>query len=327
MKPDNNIKKELPVNKRYRRITVFVICLLASSLTWTLIKLSKTYEEVITYPVVFKNKPSDRIIDKQNDTLIYLTIRSQGFKIIYLKYFQDKKPVVIDLHQLKIPQDKNDFEISIPTSKYMLSISEQLQFDNELVSIVPEKIILSLGKVYKKIMYINPDLKLTFAPQYNQYGKVHIQPDYIMIYGNKANVDSTKLIQTETIILNNLKSKVEQTIKLINPLPKMLQLSVSKVKIKIDVEQYTESESDIPIQIKNLPPNTHIKIFPDKTKCLYMVALKDYNKIDTQTINFYVDYADIKQGTNTLNIEQDNVPDKIKINKILPEKVEFIIIK
>lgn len=327
MKPDNKIKKELPVNKRYKRLTVFVICLLASSLTWMLIKLSKTYEEVIDYPVVFKNKPNDRIIDRQNDTIIYLTVRSQGFKIIYLKYFQKKNPVVIDLHQIKIPQNKNDFEISIPTSKYILNISEQLKFENELISIVPEKIILSLSKVYKKRLKINPDLQLTFAPQYNQYGKVIIQPEFITIYGNKANVDSTFTINTEPIVLNKIKTSIQQSVKVINPLPKILQLSSSKVKIKIDVEQFTESEADVSIQIINLPINTHIKIFPFKLKCLYMVALKDYNKIKAESLNFYVDYSEIKKGVNTLKIYKGTMPEDIKINKIIPEKVEFIIIK
>jgi len=70
------------------------------------------------------------------------------------------------------------------------------------------------------------------------------------------------------------------------------------------------------------------KTFPDKVKIYYTVALKDYSNVEPWMIQAVADLSGVDMAEDDrIKVSLESYPSYIRINKIEPEKVEFIIIK
>jgi hypothetical protein len=108
---------------------------------------------------------------------------------------------------------------------------------------------------------------------------------------------------------------------------KNISVSPKKIVSYLKVEKFTESNIEIPINHNAAKINKSIKLFPDKVNVSYMVALKDYKRVNESMFRAVVDFTklDLKSAENKVKVEISKFPSFVKINKIDPEKVEFII--
>ncbi|MCU0371588.1 MAG: hypothetical protein MUC31_09260, partial [Bacteroidales bacterium] len=106
-----------------------------------------------------------------------------------------------------------------------------------------------------------------------------------------------------------------------------LTFSPSTITYSLPVEKFTEAETVVPVKIMNTG-GLKVKIFPDKVKIYYTVTLKDYPRAEPEMIHAVADFSPVSlTGDDKIKVSLESYPSFIRINKIEPEKVEFIIIK
>jgi len=306
------------------RLSIFLICLLISISIWLLIKMSKDYSSDIPYKINFVNPPSDQIITKAFDSVVYLKIDSRGFDLLTKIYFKKKNPLIIDLQNIQIYNTSSIVGSYIISASLLKQIRNQNEFSNSISKISPDTLYLNLEKTISKEVDVLLNIDILPKQQHYVYGKIIQSIQKITISGPPSLIDSINSISTEYVKLVNIQSNQLFSLKLINPYrDSQLHLSIDSVQVQIPIEQFTESSLIIPIKIfeKN---DLRIKLFPETVTVKFLVALKDFDRITPDIFSAVIHYDE--HSLNSQKIEMEHYPTFIKIIDFQPKSVEYLIL-
>jgi YbbR domain-containing protein len=317
-----------PKDENFRnRIYVFLVCLGISVFLWFLIGLSKNYYGTVEYPIKYENVPNGLVLTDKPDSLLSFRVTSGGFELAILKYLTRKKPIVIDLRDLKLRKvDDEKYVTLINTSDFSSSILNRLNLSEKMVSVSPETIEINFESLARKMVRVIPDLSLEFEKMYQLVDSVRISPDSVEIAGSLDEISRISSISTIKKNIQNINKDVSLKI----PLDKsVLNPGVSvypeEVSIDIIVEKFTEASIKVPISaVEN--DTMRIKTFPEDVKITYLVSLKNFNRVDTNMFLVSVDFQN-NNNSDKLKVKVINSPPFVKITKVEPEKVEYLVFK
>lgn len=307
------------------RLYVFLICLGISVFIWFLIALSKESYTSIDFPIVYENVPEDLVLVSKTDSILSFRVASGGFELFTFKYLTRKDQIKIDLSELPLSREGNYYLSIFSTSRISGKIVNKLNISEEIVSISPENIYFRFEAVSGKKVKVIPRIDITFEKQYQFADSIRISPDSVIINGPINLIEKFKYIETDYIELQNV-SKSQTVIAQLKLPENMSNIKVvpSEVEVNLNVEKFTESTLKVPIEFAE--NNISIKTYPDNVYITYHVALKDFNRVDEDMFIATVNY---KEGgnSNKLKVKIARSPSFIKITKIEPEEVEFLIIR
>lgn len=323
---DKVIKNKRLQNRK--KILIFSFCLFISLFFWMLKKFSNDYQLVVPFKVSLQNLPSDKVLLNNMDTTLFITIKSQGFNLIYFQLFYKSETKNIDISQIQLTEGKDQNTSYIGASQLIKLFKRQAEFNYNIVSIFPDTFALYWEKAYFKNVAVKPLLNLNFQKQYQLYDSLILTPDTICISGTYEDLKQINTLYTKPQTLNNLNSNQFIYLNIKKPVLKnRIKYFADKVKVFVPVEKFTEAEIEVPINIQNNLEKYDIKIFPDKVKVKYLVALKDFKKVTPEMFVAAAKIQSINKSDNKAKIDIVNYPPNIRITKIYPEKLEYIIFK
>ncbi len=310
-----------------KKILTFIVCLLIASFLWIINALNHNYTRTIAIPVRYVNLPKDRVISGELPRYILADIKTSGAKLAFILLKKNLNEIVIDVEALTKKKKMN--MVAINAQSMIGNMSKRLNSEVELLKIKPDSIYFNFGKSCQKIIPVKPDLHVNFNPLYNYTDKVKITPAFVTITGDSALISKIDSISTEKIVLNKLNKNISQVTDLVLPeeLASRVAVSISKVTLNLSIDKYTESVIEVPVSVVNLPRGYQVKTFPDKVQVKYQVAMGLYEKIAAKDFKMTIDYSKLNQAKTKIKVEQGVCPDNIKIIKIYPEKVEYILRK
>jgi len=315
------LKKDTKRRKTY----IFILCFVISASIWLLIKLSNVYDAELLYPVCYKNIPEGKVIVNDVDSFLVIKLKTTGFKLLEYKYFRKPGTLNIDLTRLYKfnTADKNLYFLL--TSLLHYRIQQQVGIKNQLVTIKPDTIFFEFENAFSKKVAVKLLADISFKKQFAVYDSISLFPDSVIISGPYDLIKNISYVKTEKKIISNLSSKTEFSTDIINNHPKKISISDKTVKVVIPVEKYTESLIELPVKLLNAQQQAAIKVFPENIKITYLVAMKDFKLIDKEAFTVVADFS--KRKNNTIKINLLSSPDKVKVTKIEPETIEYILIK
>jgi YbbR domain-containing protein len=190
-------------------------------------------------------------------------------------------------------------------------------------SIQPEIFYVKLDSLKTKLVPLKTDLELSFKPQFNLKEPVILIPEQIEITGPAEILDTIFLLNTEKRAINKLDADIEITLTIVHP--ENTTIKPVNCIAKIPVEKFTEKEILIPIQIKNKPENTNIKLFPAEIKLTVLVGLSEFEKIDASKFEVFIDYKIIDTENINLEFTVQSTLQNIQILRTTPASVEYLI--
>ena len=311
------------------KTTVFLICLLISLLIWFLIKLTEQYSTEVQYPVKFINIPEGKILTNKVDSLVKFGIEERGFDLIGLKWFTRKRPFEIDLNKLGLKKQGDKYIACLNTSQWAQEITRKLNVEGNLKYVFPDTIFFRFENRYSKKIPVKSDISVSCKKQYFVYDSVRLNPDSVIITGLKSIIDTISFIKTVSKKYSETDQTVDEKIALSkNFVSKQISLNKEEINIYIPVEKYTESEIEIPVTLKNKKDNLRIKLFPDRVKVFFMIALKDFNKISSENFSCSVDLSEIIENKDKkLRVILDSSPKFCKIIRIEPPEIDCLILR
>ncbi len=291
---------------------------------WLLITLSKEYITTITFPIVYKNLPQNKLLQTSPIKEIDLQIKATGFKIIRSNFI--KKPISLNANSLSQKSSRKYFFL---TGNQKINIQKQLLSQVLLEEILLDTIYLELGSLTSKKIPVKPNLDIKYHVGYDILEEISIQPDSVIVTGPESQIEKITSLNLNSLKLNDIKSNFSEKVAIIKPLNiKEVKLSVKTVTVSGKVEKFTEGGFKVPFKVINLPDDIELNTLSKTVEVVFIVGLSNFNKID---INSFVVECDFKVSKdNNLMYLIPKVVGKsslIKSFRIIPNKIDFLIQK
>lgn len=305
-----------------RRLFTFVICLTIATALWFLNALSKSYTTTLSYPVKYINPPSNQFLANTPASEFEITVEGYGFSLLRHKMAFSFSPVLLNLTTIKQNFGDKAKQVTVPTGDLVKQISGQISKEVKILDIRPQVITLVMDSLKTKKVTVKPVVELDLMPQYFLSDSIVLNPPAVEISGPAAIIDTIEFLRTEPQAFNEVKTSIQQVVKII--CPEHTTLSDDKTTMYIHVEKFTEKEVRLHLQAKNIPEGAQVKLFPSEVKITFLVNLSEYNNINEDNFTAYVD---LNSGNNkeTLKVLLDHAPPDIKMIRVNPENVEYLI--
>jgi hypothetical protein len=316
-------------DEKFRKnLSVFLVCLSISIIIWFTLKLSENHDSVLEIPVTFTNIPKNKVLTFVSDSVLQVEILDKGSTVFSMLYVRDIPPVEVNLKYVPVFPRGGAYRSVISTALLIDDIERVQNLLGKVISVSPDSIYLNFEIEKSVRIPVSADFELTFEKEFMNYGQITFNPDSVTVKGPERLISGMMSANLGKIKLEKLKENytAEKSFPK-DSLNHTLTFSPDYVTYTIPVEKFTEAEIEVPVKIIN-SEGLQAKTFPDKVRVYYTVALKDYPKIEPGMIQAVADLTHVDLLVDDrINISLKNYPSNIRINKIYPEKVEFIIIK
>ncbi len=324
---EDNIRKFLDKRniKADRRLIVFLFFVVLSSIFWFLNQLEEEYVTEISLPVRYTNFPSDKILVNDLPNHFDLRVRAHGYKLLEYKISNKFLPFSINVNSLtlRMHSQSNYAKFFSLTRLLNRDIEDQLRSELEIVSISPDTLFFEFAnRIFKKVPVVS-QLNIVPASQYMMKGNIQFDPDSITISGANPIVDTIEQVYTKQLDLLDLKKNYNDEVDLAEI--RNVKFSDKEVDVIVSIVKFTEGSQKVKLNVINVPDSLIIRTFPKEITVTYFVALSDYEKVLPQLFEVVVDYTEIANQGNKLNISIHNFPDYIQSLRYNPKSVEYII--
>jgi len=153
------MNKKKPSNKVPK---TFLVSLLFAMIFWSLIKLSREYKTVVSFPVVYVNIPQNKLIQNTPLEAIDVQVKGSGFKLVALNF--SSKTIHLDANRL---QRKNQSEYYFLVKNQKLAIQNQITNNYTVNFIVQDTIYLDLGVLASKKVPVIGNVDLEYKLGYH----------------------------------------------------------------------------------------------------------------------------------------------------------------
>lgn len=309
-------------------LPVFLICLLLATLFWFLNAFTKNYDSLLNVPLKYVDMPKNKAVLNELPMNLSIEVSTYGFYLLTHTIAQKQDTIEIsgELIQERTGAYPKHF---IRTRSLLDRFTEQLGTGIKVKNILTDTIYFDFDKISTRKVPVKANIKYTFEKQFLLESPVKVNPPAVKISGPSSIVDTIKSIPTEFAEFFNLKESVKKELRF--PLSgenRNISVSPEKVSLKIPVGKFTESSITIPVQTENVPKKLSVKIFPDKVTITFLVAFSHYEKVSPELFHAVVDYNEIVNEKKTkLKVKIPKSPSFVKVVKVAPEKVEFIVKK
>ncbi len=311
-----------------KKFSIFLLCLFLSTFMWLFIKLTRDYTLDFRFSITYKNFPKHLVLSEVPDSLLTIGLNAKGFKLLASRYLHRKLSLQVDCKDGRIRHNANGYYMRFVVSRLMPQLNKQLPSSHNITFISPDSITLHFTDASHKKVPVMLRLVTSFRKQYQLYDRIKLSPDSVIVTASPSVLDTLRFVESEAITKKNLDENQKFPLRLKVPLnPGQMRISEDSVQVFIPVGKYTEADFIVPIEVKVASKQTHIKTFPDKCTVTCMVPVKDYRHVNAGMFSASAAFSPGLIKTSKLKVSLTQWPQRIKILKITPAEVEFIILK
>ncbi len=301
------------------RDSVFLLFLIGTFIFWFLNQLSKNYNQVVDYTVVYEDLPNQFVFQDNPKKTIAVRIKASGF-YFFSNALKNKKTTI----SLKNIEQRTNYVYQLSNAELKKQVRATINDRISVIEVLDDVLEVHLGKRSFKKVKVIPNIAIDYHLGYNSFSGIQITPDSIEVSGPELQLAKIQTLSLEAFEKKNVMSPIHQKIAIQKvDLPK-IKYHQNKVNLDVSVEKITEKTLSIPIQIINAP-NTNIVIYPKKAKVTFQVLLSEFNKIHKEDFVLIADYN--QKGSKHLKLKLANTPKKIAGVKLDINQVEYLILK
>ena len=323
------IKKIHQKIKQKEKVVTFLICVACTIVLWFVQTMSDTYVYEKTYPVRYSGYNKNMYTYIKSDSVLSVSMRSTGFQYLYSVWIRSNKTIDIDVNNCASYSNEENLV-------YSFSLRDNKDIKNQITSsrkietnFMIDSISLVLSPLaHKKVKIQLVDVDFLFDTQYELYGTPSLHPDSVEVYGSESDLKNITHVNTKGRKIKNINKTDYYNLDLCSPTNYGgdIRLSTDKVKIYLPVEKHTEKRLVLPVNIPKMDSTTQVRLYPETVELLLDVAVKDYKKITAEQFDITVKYNK-NSPHSLLDVVLAEYPSNVKIKKITPEQIQYVIIK
>jgi YbbR domain-containing protein len=330
VKFDSKQKKLTLGRKKYKlrqKVVVYIFFLALSTVFWLLNALDNDYSTNISFPIKYIHYRPDKEMVGDIPQSLSLNVSGHGYALLRNILTANSHPIIFRVVALKFTEAPNDSGKFYLITR-ILKENIQRQIGSELIVnyITPDSLQYSFSPVVSKKVPVQADMDIEFTKQYMQEGNIIYQPDSILLTGPQSVLDTIKKIISKKEKVSEVNKSFSRNLRFEKF--ENVDYKTDKVIATVPVEKFTESTIRIPIRAINVPDSFILKTFPSHISVIYLVSLRNYNKVSSGQFTAIVDYNSAKTSINNkLKIKIDRYPAMIKLVSFNPKNVEYLIEK
>jgi len=312
----NRLKKSLSK----RKVKVFLLFFLCSSLAWFISNLSDTYASNTTFDLVFENVPDSLVLTNVSQKEIDVKIDATGFQFLWFNF--KPKSVNIDVASM----EHKGAKYYVPQRIYRRQINRQIG-GMSLKDIEKDTLFFDFLRVYEKRVPVVSKAEIQLEPNYLLENGIQLNPDSITVVGPKKEIDTIRFLNTLKMVLPEINKDFSKNIGLEKP----ERLTFSKfsdqtVSLTGKVFRFSEQVITVPVRVRNLPENVSITTFPSTVAIVCKAKISVLKNLKTEDFDLVADYAANKnQAGNTLALELRKKPKGLFTARPEIMQVEYIL--
>jgi hypothetical protein len=307
-----------------RRIMVFSFFLVISVIIWLLNALSKDYTTAIKYPIAYSRFPQDKVLISEVPDHLGLTVTGHGYALLSYKLSNRPIPIsfpVSGFTMNRMPEDTTKFYI---LTRYARDrVERQLSGELKLVEIFPDTLVFQFANEVDRWLPMEPVIEFGIGKGFTLIDEVEISPESIMVTGPDIYLDTMQSMRTEKLVLGTLEKNYRGTLRIANYPGLNYQKSI--VNCVIRIEKLTEVQVRVPVQISGLPDSLRMQTFPQQVTVKGMIGLSDYERVVPEAFRIEVNYDDVLENKNRLEVQMRTSPDELMSADFYPRYVEYLL--
>jgi hypothetical protein len=324
----SNLKKSIvsffKLVSKNKRLNTYAFFFLISFSFWFLSMLSKTHETTLTIPVNYRNAPADLVEVNTSIDFIDARVKSPGFSILFFHFF-NYNTLTLDYDVANSKPLKNGKNLFWILNSKREKVANILGTSMEILTLSPERLIVPFANKTKKEVTILLQKEITLKKEYWLSSEIEINPRTITIYGDQNLLDSIAEISTELLKLDGISENITTNISL--QIPEGLQCKVAEIEVSLNVAQFVEESIIQKVEVVNLAKGYSLKLFPNVVTATVRLPKDKYNFLKTDFLKLEVDASMLDDSKTRLEVQVKNLPSFIKLERLYPQQVEFLLIK
>jgi hypothetical protein len=318
----NKFTDKIKELSRNRKILVFLIFLSISTVLWFLNTLNKEYSTNIEIPLRYTNIPDKNKLADDYTKSLNVEVRGHGYNILQLKLESFSIPVIVNLRKnTPIKTSYNENRFYILSSKLESEIKKRTGSNLNIVDIKPDSLFLNYTGGHHKTVPVVSRAEYSIAGDFILSGNPTLKPDSVTVSGNKNILENIKFVETEKKNLGSISESQNIELKLIQP--DKVNYNRSSVQLEINLEKAVETKLNFNITPLNFPKNSKVILIPDKAELTCRMPISIFNNVSEENFSIEADYSE--RTGNSISLSSKSLNPNIKILKMRPEKVHFLI--
>ena len=324
MRLKNRISSFFKLASKNKKLSTYAFFIFISFSFWFLSMLSKQHETSLKVPITYTNFPADKIVSFPISDFVEVRVKAPGFSILFYNIFNFSK-LILNIDNANTKPNKNGSEVFWIMNSKRQSVIEIISSSMEIIDVSPKRLSIFVTEKAKKKVAIKLNQSISLKPEMWLAKPIVLIPDSIIIYGEKQKLDSIEFINSEELLLNEVSEKITNNVSLI--IPDQVQSKIMNIEVEIQVEPFVEQLIEYKVQVNNLKKGYTIKLFPDLVQVTLRVPKNKYSMLQTDFLKLNVDASLISSENLFLDVEIENLPSFVHIQRVYPSKLEFLLIK
>ena len=283
-------------------------------------KLSSDYKKTIKLKLDLVDIADEILLQDDSTNYINAYVEAKGFSLLPLFFKSDKQLKLNAKNDVTLKSDYFIFDVQ----KHKYLIENQLGNSFELISVKPDTLLITYSKRASKKVPLTLNQSIKYAVGYDLKGDFKFNVDSVKIVGSSSEVNKIHSISTKELILNDVNSTIDKTLKLDISNFKNIEVFPKEVKVRGEVAKFTEGTVEVPVTITNQPNNISINYFPKTVSVFYYVDLENYNAVTGKDFKVECDYEDLDDNQTFLKPKVVKGPDFVKHINIKQKRIDFI---
>ncbi|MBC8769467.1 YbbR-like domain-containing protein [Arenibacter sp. BSSL-BM3] len=304
-----------------RKVKLFLVFLLCSSLAWFVSNLGEQYTNNATFDIYYGSTPDSLLLNSVSKRNIKVRLRASGFQ--FLMFGFKNKTVVVDLSEL----ERRGSKYFVSPLTYRSQIENQLSKFITVVDMDRDTLFFNFQKLYRKKVPVIPKVTIDLDQNYLMDKSYTLLPDSITVIGPKKEIDTLKGISTQALVLPHTTTDVSKKLKL--DLPgnlKNTKYSERSVTISAKIFRFSEKVFKVPVEVVNVPEGVEIRTFPEMASVLCRGRSSAIKELSVTDFVVTADYSSLRdKSENILELKLAKKPDSLNMVQLRENKVEFIL--
>jgi YbbR domain-containing protein len=190
-----------------------------------------------------------------------------------------------------------------------------------ILQITPEQIQTPYHIQSAKVVPIALQAQVSYAPQHQALITPQLSIDSVCIYGAERALNTIDCIYTDSVIINDLRDSITQSVAL--QVPSHVRCNTSQIQVTFMAEPFTDKSFTLPIRTENVPAGEHMRLFPQQTTVMVRVGISHYAHVTMDDLTAICYYP--SKHSDALPIEIHTQNPYISNIRCYPSAVEYII--
>lgn len=323
--------------RRGHQIRSFLVILGLTSLVWLIMAMSENKEYNLPVKVSMTGFDMKRYAVVEADTSLVLQVQSTGFNALILSLKRSHQTFVLDIkneavrHYSRSRGEGRTLCHSVAVADLSAQLSDMLSsVGAHYLGSTKDSLTLLLNERHSKSFV--PDLgnlKINFSEGYGLYGEPMVSPSEITLYGSSDVLAAIESVGVREMTLNNVcetstyRVPVDTRWKALGD----VFASTEVVTVNIPVKRYVERQYSVPVTVAEADSSHSLHLYPDHVTLHVWVAQEDIAAVSADRFAVTANYRDIQAGEQHLKLCVSRFPRNVRIRKVEPEKIEYVIIK